>query len=90
MTIRVPIETAERDLRRLLAELEPGETATLIGSGGKPEALLISLRRDAPVNLTIDASVFAAARTAEIHYSTSREFLRAERTGRLVWTKSAT
>jgi len=33
------------------------------------------------VNLTIDASVFvAAARTVEIHYSTSREFLREVRT----------
>ncbi len=44
MTIRVPIETAERDLRSLLEELGLGETATLVGSGGKPEALLISLR----------------------------------------------
>jgi hypothetical protein len=44
MTIRVPIETAERDLRSLLEELGLGETATLVDSGGKPEALLISLR----------------------------------------------
>jgi hypothetical protein len=44
MTIRVPIETAERDLRALLDELGLGETATLIGSEGKPEGLLISLK----------------------------------------------
>lgn len=44
MTIRVPIETAERDLRSLLEELGLGETATLVDPGGKPEALLISLR----------------------------------------------
>jgi len=44
MTIRVPIETAERDLRALLDELSLGETATLLGSEGVPEALLISLK----------------------------------------------
>ena len=42
MPITLPIETAERDLRSLLEELNPGETVTLIGSGGMPQALLVS------------------------------------------------
>ena len=40
----VPIERAERDLRRLLEELNLGETVTLIGSEGVPRALLVSLK----------------------------------------------
>ena len=44
MPITVPIETAERDLRRLLEELSLGETVTLISSEGVPRALLVSLK----------------------------------------------
>jgi hypothetical protein len=44
MSVIVPIETAERDLRSLLEQLELGETITLVGSKGVPEALLISLK----------------------------------------------
>lgn len=44
MPITVPIETAERDLRSLLEELNLGETVTLIGSEGMPQALLVSLK----------------------------------------------
>lgn len=44
MPITLPIETAERDLRRLLEELNLGETVTLIGSEGMPQALLVSLK----------------------------------------------
>lgn len=40
----VPIETAASDLKRLLAQLRLGETITLVGSGGVPEALLVSLK----------------------------------------------
>jgi hypothetical protein len=40
----VPIETAEGDLRRLLAQLRLGETIMLVGSSGVPEALLVSLK----------------------------------------------
>jgi hypothetical protein len=40
----LPIETAERDLRRLLEELDLGDTVTLIGSEGAPQALLVSLK----------------------------------------------
>ncbi len=43
-TNTLPIETAERDLRRLLEELDLGDTVTLIGSEGVPQALLVSLR----------------------------------------------
>ena len=43
----VPIETAERELRRLLEQLHLGETATLVSSEGTPEALLVSLRSGA-------------------------------------------
>ncbi len=44
MPITLPIETAERDLRSLLEELNLGETVTLIGSEGVPQALLVSLK----------------------------------------------
>lgn len=40
----VPIETAERDLKSLLEQLQLGETVTLVGSEGAPEALLVSLK----------------------------------------------
>jgi hypothetical protein len=43
-TKTLPIETAERDLRRLLEELDLGDTVTLIGSEGAPQALLVSLK----------------------------------------------
>jgi hypothetical protein len=44
MPITLPIETAERDLRGLLEELNLGETVTLVGSEGVPQALLVSLK----------------------------------------------
>jgi antitoxin (DNA-binding transcriptional repressor) of toxin-antitoxin stability system len=44
MSVTVPIETAERDLRGLLERLQLGETITLVGATGAPEALLISLK----------------------------------------------
>ena len=50
-TNTLPIETTERDLRRLLEELDPGDTITLIGAEGVPQALLVSPRpapREAP------------------------------------------
>jgi hypothetical protein len=40
----VPVETAEHDLRSLLAQLELGETITLVGPESAPEALLVSLK----------------------------------------------
>ena len=47
MSTNVPIEAAERDLKSLLAQLRLGETITLVGSEGRPEALLISLKATA-------------------------------------------
>lgn len=44
MSVIVPIETAERDLRNLLKQLRLGETVMLVGSEGVPEALLVSLK----------------------------------------------
>jgi antitoxin (DNA-binding transcriptional repressor) of toxin-antitoxin stability system len=44
MSITVPIDTAERDLRKLLQTLALGETVTLVGSEGVPRALLVSLK----------------------------------------------
>jgi hypothetical protein len=44
MSITLPIETAERDLRGLLEELSLGDTVTLVGSEGMPQALLVSLK----------------------------------------------
>jgi hypothetical protein len=47
VSITVPIETAERELRSLLEQLRLGETATLVSSEGAPEALLVSLKSSA-------------------------------------------
>ena len=44
MSVSVPVETAEQDLRSLLARLRLGETITLVDAEGLPEALLVSLR----------------------------------------------
>ena len=44
MSQTVRIETAARDLEGLLARLKLGETVTLVGSQGLPEALLVSLK----------------------------------------------
>jgi hypothetical protein len=44
MSVTVPIETAARDLHSLLEQLQLGETITLIGPEGLPEALLVSLK----------------------------------------------
>jgi antitoxin (DNA-binding transcriptional repressor) of toxin-antitoxin stability system len=40
----VSIATAARDLPGLLEHLKLGETITLVGAQGKPEALLVSLK----------------------------------------------
>ena len=44
MSVIEPIENAERDLKSLLAQLRLGQTVTLVGSEGTPEALLVSLK----------------------------------------------
>ena len=44
MSITLPIETAEQNLRDLLEELNLGETVTLLGAEGVPRALLVSLK----------------------------------------------
>ena len=44
MSIILPVETAERNLNKLLEELNLGETVTLVGSKGVPRALLVSLK----------------------------------------------
>jgi antitoxin (DNA-binding transcriptional repressor) of toxin-antitoxin stability system len=44
MSLTLPIERAEQDLRGLIAQLNRGETVTLIGVEGVPVALLVSLR----------------------------------------------
>jgi hypothetical protein len=47
MSLTVPTEIAERELRSLLEQLRLGETATLVSSEGTPEALLVSLKSSA-------------------------------------------
>ena len=47
MAITVPIEAAQKDLEHLLDELQLGETVTLVGSEGVPQAVLISLKATA-------------------------------------------
>ena len=44
MSVIVPIEAAERDLKSLLDRLQTGATITLVGSEGAPEALLVSVK----------------------------------------------
>ena len=50
MSITLPIERAEQDLRGLIAQLNRGETVTLIGTEGVPIALLVSLKPTPRVN----------------------------------------
>ncbi|MEK7829843.1 MAG: hypothetical protein AAB401_02090 [Acidobacteriota bacterium] len=47
MATQVLMESAERDLKGLLARLSLGESVTLADSDGKPLALLVSLRQEA-------------------------------------------
>jgi hypothetical protein len=42
--ITIPIEAVQKDLKRLFDESPLGETVTLVGSDGAPQALLISLK----------------------------------------------
>ena len=51
----VPIDTAVDDLKRLLAQLRLGETITLVGASGVPEALLVSLKPTADKPLSTPA-----------------------------------
>ena len=44
MSVSVPVETAQNDLRSLLAQLKLGETITLVSPEGVPEALHVSLK----------------------------------------------
>jgi antitoxin (DNA-binding transcriptional repressor) of toxin-antitoxin stability system len=44
MSVSVSVETAQNDLRSLLAQLKLGETITLVNPEGMPEALLVSLK----------------------------------------------
>ena len=44
MSVAMPIEVAKRDLEGLLERLRAGETITLLGSGGVPLAVLVSLK----------------------------------------------
>jgi hypothetical protein len=63
MPITLPIETAQRDLRGLLEELTLGETVTLIGAEGMPQALLVSLK---PVSRETEAEADWEARWAAL------------------------
>lgn len=47
MATQVLMESAERDLKGLLARLSLGESVTLADNDGKPLALLVSLRQEA-------------------------------------------
>lgn len=51
----VPIDTAAKDLKHLLAQLRLGETITLVGASGVPEALLVSLKSTADKPLSTPA-----------------------------------
>ena len=44
MSVSIPVEAAQDDLRSLLEQLELGETITLVSPEGVPEALLVSLK----------------------------------------------
>ena len=44
MSVSIPVETAQDDLRSLLEQLKLGETITLVSPEGVPEALLVSLK----------------------------------------------
>jgi hypothetical protein len=44
MSVSIPVETVQHDLRSLLEQLKLGETITLVSPEGVPEALLVSLK----------------------------------------------
>jgi len=44
LSAKVPMETAERDLKRPLNQLKAGETVTLTTAEGEPLAVLVSVR----------------------------------------------
>ena len=44
MSITLPVERAEHKLQELLDRLNLGDTVTLVGSEGVPQALLVSLK----------------------------------------------
>jgi len=47
MAKTIPIETAQKDLKRLLDDLRLGDAVTLVGAEGIPQALLIPLKATA-------------------------------------------
>lgn len=59
MSITVPIETAERNLKHLLEHLQLGEAITLIDSEGTPLAIVISLKSTVPERQAQSASDWA-------------------------------
>ena len=44
ISMAVPVETVERDLKHLLERLRLGEAVTIVGSEGTPVAVLVSLK----------------------------------------------
>lgn len=44
MSTEVSVEAAKKNLDDILAKMSPGEATTLIGPGGKPMALLVSMK----------------------------------------------
>jgi len=44
MSLEVPIQVAKQNLDDLLEQIHLGETITLLGPQGEPEALIVSLR----------------------------------------------
>jgi antitoxin (DNA-binding transcriptional repressor) of toxin-antitoxin stability system len=48
VSVLVPVEIAEHNLRDLLERLRLGETITLVGTEGHPLALLVSLASESP------------------------------------------
>ncbi len=49
----VPIETAKKNLDSLLQQLRRGDTVTIVGTEGKPVAVLVSVKSE-PVMLVSD------------------------------------
>ena len=68
-SVAVPLETAERDLKQLMSRLHWGETVTLVGPGGAPVAMMVSLK---PASSEVESSADWWTRWDELTYKISR------------------
>jgi len=77
MSVEVSVDSAKKNLEDILAKLSPGETATLIGPGGRPMAVLVPLRssEDVAAEINWDAEWQALAREIDSAWKSEKSAL---------------